>query len=61
MELLVAGKTSKQIGYDLGISSKTVDIHRSRILSKTRADSIVDLVHMVNHLEADEKRSLQAD
>lgn len=43
---LVAGKTSKQIAYALGLSRKTVDIHRSHIMLKLRVDSVVDLVRI---------------
>ena len=42
----VAGKTNKSIGYELGISPKTVDFHRANILSKTGVNSVVELVRL---------------
>lgn len=60
LDLLVAGKSSKQIALGLGISITTVNIHRNRIMTKLQADSVVDLVRLVQALEsdADEDRSL---
>ena len=46
MDMLVAGKCSKDIGNALNISSKTVDVHRGHILDKTGAKSIIELVHL---------------
>jgi FixJ family two-component response regulator len=45
MELVVAGDSSKVIGMKLGISSKTVDIHRSNIMKKLDVPTIAELVH----------------
>ena len=47
MELLVTGKASKQIAFDLGVSRKTIDIHRQHIMMKLRVNSVVDLVQMI--------------
>lgn len=44
MELVVAGDSSKVIGKKLGISSRTVDIHRSNIMKKLNIRSIAELV-----------------
>ena len=46
MDRLVTGKTNKSIGYELGISPKTVDFHRANILSKTGVNSVVELVRL---------------
>lgn len=48
MELLVAGKCSKEIALQLSISPKTVDVHRGHIMDKMRAKSLVELVHLAN-------------
>ncbi|WP_171185165.1 response regulator transcription factor [Alienimonas chondri] len=53
MPLLVEGKTVKRIAADLGISPKTADVHRGRILQKMDCDSVVDLVHAVRDLKLD--------
>lgn len=44
MELVVAGNPSKVIGAKLGISSKTVDIHRSNIMKKLNVRTVAELV-----------------
>ena len=44
MELVVAGNPSKVIGMKLGISSRTVDIHRSNIMRKLNVRTIAELV-----------------
>ncbi len=44
MELVVAGNSSKVIGQKLGISHRTVDIHRGNIMRKLNIASIAELV-----------------
>lgn len=46
MEQLVAGCSSKAVARNLGISGRTVDVHRGRIMAKTGAGSIAALVRM---------------
>jgi len=45
-ELVAAGKRNKRIAVELGTSEKTVKVHRSRVMHKLRASSVVDLVHL---------------
>lgn len=47
MQLLVKGDSNKVIARILGISSRTVEIHRKNILDKMEASSLVDLVNMM--------------
>ncbi len=47
MELMVEGKSSKLIAAELGLSARTVEIHRARIMDKMQCDSLADLVRMV--------------
>ncbi|SFH72199.1 PAS domain S-box-containing protein [Collimonas sp. OK307] len=42
--LLIEGRTGKEIGKALGISPRTVDIYRTRLLRKYNVSSTVDLV-----------------
>ena len=46
MELVVSGDSSKIIGKKLGISSRTVDIHRSNIMKKLNIHNIAELVQI---------------
>jgi len=47
MELLVAGKTSKEIATALRVSVRTVEGHRRMVLSKTNVSSAAQLVRTV--------------
>jgi RNA polymerase sigma factor (sigma-70 family) len=47
LELVVAGLLSKEIAKRLGISIKTVEVHRSNIMRKMKADSLAQLVGSV--------------
>jgi PAS domain S-box-containing protein len=42
---LMGGLTSKEIGRALGISHRTVEIYRARLMRKYRASTTADLVH----------------
>ena len=44
MDLVVQGNATKRIAVQLGISPKTVEAHRARVMQKMEADSIADLV-----------------
>ena len=46
MDMLIAGKANKMVAYELGISSRTVEIHRARIMQKMQADSVPELVQV---------------
>jgi diguanylate cyclase (GGDEF)-like protein/PAS domain S-box-containing protein len=52
LDLLVTGKASKMIGYLLGVSARTIEIHRGRVMEKMEADSVAELVHMTLELQA---------
>jgi FixJ family two-component response regulator len=46
MQLAVAGYTNKEIAQRLGISYRTVEIHRSRIMQKTGAPNVLELARL---------------
>jgi len=48
--LVVSGRPNKQIAADLGLSEMTVKVHRSQVMHKTRAKSVIDLVRMTDKL-----------
>jgi two-component system, LuxR family, response regulator FixJ len=43
---LIDGHPNKIIAHQLGISSRTVENHRARLMDKMQAGSVADLVHM---------------
>ena len=47
MGLVVDGKANKEIAFDLGLSPRTVEIHRARVMTKMKAGSLPDLVRKV--------------
>ena len=47
MDLVVEGNSNKEIAAQLGLSPRTVEIHRARVMSKMSAASLPDLVRMV--------------
>lgn len=46
MQFLIRGLSNKEIGLELGISPRTVEIHRTWVMTKMSARSIADLVRM---------------
>jgi FixJ family two-component response regulator len=46
MDLVVLGKQNKDIAIDLGISIKTVEVHRANVMAKMKVNSVADLVRM---------------
>lgn len=51
LDLLVAGKHSKQIAGELGIGEKTVAKHRACVLEKMQVDSVVELVRLMSGVD----------
>ena len=47
LDLIVGGKLNKQIADELGISIKTVEVHRSRVMGKMEVNSVAKLVQRV--------------
>jgi len=47
---LISGQLNKQVGFDLGITERTIKIHRRQVLEKMEADSIAELVRIAADL-----------
>jgi two-component system, LuxR family, response regulator FixJ len=54
MNLVVHGLLNKQIAGELGISMKTVENHRAKVMEKMKAESLAQLVRMTMTLVDDE-------
>jgi two-component system response regulator FixJ len=50
LDLMVKGKQNKAVAQDLGVSPRTVEIHRARVMEKMEVQSIAELVHMMHGL-----------
>jgi RNA polymerase sigma factor (sigma-70 family) len=50
MALVVIGTPNKQIAAQLGLSEMTVKVHRSQVMRKMRAKTLIDLVRMADKL-----------
>jgi len=48
--LVVSGMLNKQAAYDLGITEKTIKVHRARVMEKMGAQSLADLVRFAEKL-----------
>jgi len=48
---VVSGMLNKQIADEIGIAENTVKVHRSRAMEKMQAQSLADLVKMVERLD----------
>lgn len=50
MERVVRGQANKVIAMDLGVSQRTVELHRARVMRKLKMRSLADLVHAVDKI-----------
>jgi two-component system, LuxR family, response regulator FixJ len=60
MDLMLAGKSSKQIALELELSSKTVDVHRHNIMVKLQVDSQLELGRLSETLLTIKRRASPA-
>ena len=48
--LVVLGRLNKQVALALGISEKTVKVHRARVMTKMEVDSLAELVRLAGRV-----------
>ena len=46
MEMVTEGRSNKEIASSLGVSAKTIEAHRARVMEKMQAGSLAELVRM---------------
>ena len=51
LDLLTQGKQNKAIAQHLGVSPRTIEIHRARVMEKMAAQSVAQLVRMMLDLQ----------
>jgi len=50
MERVARGQANKVIAMDLGVSQRTVELHRARVMKKLRLRSVAELVHAIERI-----------
>jgi FixJ family two-component response regulator len=48
--LVASGMLNKQVAFELGVTEKTIKVHRARVMEKMRAQSLADLVRFADKL-----------
>ncbi|MCP4283494.1 MAG: response regulator transcription factor [Gammaproteobacteria bacterium] len=61
MEMVTAGKANKEIARTLGVSAKTVEAHRSRVMEKMQASSLAELVKMAVAANIENEDDMQSE
>jgi FixJ family two-component response regulator len=51
LDMVASGKANKVMASDLGVSQRTVEIHRARVMEKMGASSLAQLVRMIMDLD----------
>jgi len=49
-QLVATGLLNKQVAYQLGVTEKTVKVHRARVMRKMGVESLAELVHLVEQM-----------
>ena len=59
MKLIVAGHSNSQVAKTLGLSVRTVEVHRSNINKKMQTHTLVELVRMADHCAWNKPENLE--
>ena len=52
LDLMILGKQNKSVAQELGVSPRTIEIHRARVMEKMEAQSVAELVRMMLDIRA---------
>ena len=58
LERIARGASNKETGRELGISPRTVEVHRARIMEKLGAENTADLMRIVLGRERSHRSTL---
>ena len=47
LDMIIAGKANKVIAIEMGLSQRTVEVHRAKLMDKLQVRSLADLVRIV--------------
>lgn len=50
MQRVARGQANKVIAMDLGVSQRTIELHRARVMRKLRMRSVAELVHAIDRI-----------
>ncbi|MCB1774206.1 MAG: response regulator transcription factor [Gammaproteobacteria bacterium] len=53
MQMVTEGRSNKEIANTLGVSAKTIEAHRARVMEKMQAGSLAELVRMALSVSGD--------
>jgi FixJ family two-component response regulator len=59
-DMMATGKPNREIATELGISVKTLDIHRANLMHKLQARTTADVANLVNLLRLAEVAAVRA-
>jgi len=52
LRMIAQGKLNKQIAFELGITQRTVEVHRARVMEKIQAKTVADLLRTVMSIDS---------
>jgi RNA polymerase sigma factor (sigma-70 family) len=60
-EFVVGGRHNREIAAELGISARTVEVYKSRMMQKLQVERLPDLIRIADIIKADTAGSIRAN